>query len=137
MFYKKVSNYRARRRSANQQHAKHGAKWRPILSLRALLAWKIGPAKFQCCITIFVELVHCYETHGHYFLLCKADNLMLNQVPFLFIYAFRQFWSKNVCYRDIFTKAQNAFYYAAMAEKNRFDLENCLHLSKYFSRNEK
>ena len=39
---KKVWNYRVRRRQANQQQAKLDAKWRPILSLRAVLAWKIG-----------------------------------------------------------------------------------------------
>ena len=37
MLYKKVYNYQA-----NQQQAKHDAKWRPILSLRAVLAWKSG-----------------------------------------------------------------------------------------------
>ena len=42
MFYKKVCNYGARRRAANQYQAKHGADWRPILSLRVYLAWKIG-----------------------------------------------------------------------------------------------
>ena len=31
------------------KQAKHGAEWSPVLSLRAYLAWKIRPAKFQCC----------------------------------------------------------------------------------------
>ena len=29
-----------------------------IFSLRALLVWKIGPAKFQCCIIIFLDLIY-------------------------------------------------------------------------------
>ena len=55
IFYKKVCNYWACRRSANQHQAKHGAKCRPILSLRAYSAWQIVPAKFQCCITFFLD----------------------------------------------------------------------------------
>ena len=51
------SNFRADQRSGNQQQAKQGAEWRPILSLRAYLAWKIGPAKFQCCVKCFLDLV--------------------------------------------------------------------------------
>ena len=58
MLYKKVRNYRALRRQANQQQAKHDANLRPILSLRAVLAWKIGLAKFQCCITFILDLVY-------------------------------------------------------------------------------
>ena len=55
MLYRKVCNYRARLRQANQQQAKHDAKWRPILSLRTVLAWKIGLANFQCCITLILN----------------------------------------------------------------------------------
>ena len=45
MFYKKVYNYRARLRQANPQQAKHHAEWSPVFLLRALLAWKIRPAR--------------------------------------------------------------------------------------------
>ena len=51
-------NFRADRRPGNQQQAKHGAEWRPILSLRAYLAWKIGPAKFQYCMIFLLDLVY-------------------------------------------------------------------------------
>ena len=36
---------------------KYDAELRPILSLRALLAWKIEPVKFQCyfCLTIVIK----------------------------------------------------------------------------------
>ena len=71
MLYKKFCNYRARRRSANQQQAKYGAKWRPIRSLLAYLAWKIGPAKLQCCVTFFQDLVD-RATKG-----CATDALQL------------------------------------------------------------
>ena len=37
MFYKKVCNYRARRRQGRQSQAKHDAEWRPILSLHPRL----------------------------------------------------------------------------------------------------
>ena len=40
MFYKKVCNYWARRRPANQEQAKHDAECNLIFSLRTLLAWK-------------------------------------------------------------------------------------------------
>ena len=38
---------------------KYDAELRPILSLRALLAWKIEPVKFQCCI-IFLSY-NCHQ----------------------------------------------------------------------------
>ena len=76
--YKKVCNFRARRRQANQQQAKQDAKWRPILSLRAVLALKIGLAKFQCCRTFILDLVYLRfqvgKTIGHSFFLVAIVN---------------------------------------------------------------
>ena len=43
----KVCNYRARRRPSNQEEAKHDVNSSYNLSVSALLAWKIGPVKFQ------------------------------------------------------------------------------------------
>ena len=55
----KVCNYRARahRRLAKQEQANADANFRYYPSVGTLFAWKIGPAKFQCCIIYFLDLV--------------------------------------------------------------------------------
>ena len=58
MFYKKFCNYRVRRRQANQRAGYTGADSRSNHSVSAYLAWNIGPAKFQCCIITFLNLVY-------------------------------------------------------------------------------
>ena len=54
MIFKKVCKYETLRHSAIQLRLSTTRSERgPILLLRALLAWKIGPAKFQCCTNFF------------------------------------------------------------------------------------
>ena len=43
-------------RPANQEQVKHHANSRYNPSVSALLAWKIGLAKFQCCMIFFGTL---------------------------------------------------------------------------------
>ena len=50
--------YHVRRRPANQKQTKHDVTSCDILSVSFYLAWKTGPAKFQCCIIILLDLFY-------------------------------------------------------------------------------